>query len=180
MDDILSKIIIRPLSRSDSLDELTSLLHRSYKKLADKGWCYLATHQKVKTTKKRVRKSRCYVAIFEGKIIGTICYRSPKVKAEHDYYKQPFVASFGQFAVDPEFQKIGLGSRLIDLVEKFAIRDKAKEIGIDTAEEAIELIEYYKKRGYKFVTYAQWHMTNYRSVIMSKDLRDLSQDLSHQ
>jgi ribosomal protein S18 acetylase RimI-like enzyme len=180
MEDILSKIIIRPLSRSDSLDELTSLLHRSYKKLADKGWCYLATHQKVKTTKKRVRKSSCYVAIFEGKIIGTICYRSPKVKAKHDYYIQPFVASFGQFAVDPEFQNIGLGSRLIDLVEKFAIRDKAKEIGIDTAEEAIELIEYYKKRGYKFVTYAQWHMTNYRSVIMSKDLRDLSQDLSHQ
>lgn len=180
MNDILSKIIIRPLSRSDSLDELTDLLHRSYKKLADQGLCYLATHQKVKTTRKRIRKSRCYIAVFEGKMVGTICYRSPKVKAHHDYYNQPFVASFGQFAVDPEFQNIGLGGKLIELVEKCAIQDGAKTIGIDTAEAAIDLINYYQKRGYAFVTYAQWHMTNYRSIIMTKDLQDLPQDLSHQ
>jgi hypothetical protein len=59
-------------------------------------------------------------------------------------------------------------------------QDGAKVIGIDTAEEAIDSINYYKKHGYKFVTYAQWHMTNYRSVIMSKDLRDLPKDLPYQ
>jgi predicted N-acetyltransferase YhbS len=126
MIDILSTIIIRPLSRSDSLDELTELLHRSYKKLTDQGLCYLATHQKVKTTRKRIKKCRCYIALFEHKIVGTICYRPPKVKAHHEYYNQPFVASFGQFAVDPEFQNIGLGIKLIDLVGKCAIRTVQK------------------------------------------------------
>jgi len=173
LDDILSKIIIRPFNQTDSLDELTSLLHKSYKKLADQGFRFLATHQDIKTTKQRVDNSECYVATIDNKIIGTISYRSPTKKDKHEYYDQPFVASYGQFGVDPEYQNIGLGGKLIDLVEKCAIRDSAKEIGIDTAEGATILIEYYKKRDYNFVTFAQWDETNYRSVIMAKKLNAL-------
>jgi len=173
MNYILSKIIIRPLNSADSLDELTFLLHKSYKKLADLGFMFLATHQDVKTTKQRADNSECYVAMLDNKIIGTICYRSPTTKAQHEYYDQPFVASYGQFAVDPEYQKMGLGSKLIDFVEKCALRNNAKEIGIDTVEGTIELIEYYKKRDYYFKTYAQWDTTNYRSVIMTKQINAL-------
>jgi GNAT superfamily N-acetyltransferase len=173
LNDILSKIIIRPLNQTDSLDELTSLLHKSYKKLADQGFRFLATYQDIQTTKRRVDNSECYVATLDNKIIGTISYRSPTTKNKHEYYDQPFVASYGQFAVDPEFQNIGLGGKLIDIVENCAIRDSAKEIGIDTAEGATELINYYKKRDYHFVAFAQWDVTNYRSVIMTKKLNAL-------
>lgn len=170
MDDLLSKIIIRPINQSDNLDELTSLLHKSYKKLADLGFRFHASHQDTNTTKQRVDNAECYVATLNNKLIGTISYRAPTTKLNHEYYDQPFIASYGQFAVDPEYQKIGLGSKLIDLVEQCAIRDNAKEISIDTAEGAIELIEYYKKRKYSFVKYIQWDVTNYRSVILSKKL----------
>jgi ribosomal protein S18 acetylase RimI-like enzyme len=169
-DSILSKIIIRPIAQTDSLDELTSLLHRAYKKLADKGFRFHATHQDVETTRKRVNNSECYIGTFDNKIIATIAYRSPKVKINHEWYDQPFVASFGQFAVDPQFQAVGIGSKLLDKVEKLAIRDKAEELSFDTAEGAVDLIDYYKKRGYQFVTYTQWEVTNYRSVIMTKKL----------
>ena len=173
VSEILSKIIIRPINSSDSLEELTSLLHKSYKKLADLGFKFLATHQDVETTKQRLDNSECYVAILNNKLIGTICYRSPALKAKHEYYNQPFVASYGQFAIDPAYQNVGLGGKLIDFVEKCAVRDNAKEIGIDTAEGAIDLIEFYKKRGYHFKAYAQWETTNYRSVIMTKTLKIL-------
>jgi ribosomal protein S18 acetylase RimI-like enzyme len=117
-----------------------------------------------------VDNSECYIGIFDNKIIATIVYRSPKVTTNHEWYDQPFVASFGQFAVDPQFQEVGIGSKLIELVEKLAIPDKAVELSFDTAEGAVDLIEFYKKRGYQFVTYTQWEVTNYRSVIMTKKL----------
>jgi GNAT superfamily N-acetyltransferase len=173
MSDLLSKIIIRPLNSSDSLDELTDLLHRSYKKLADQGFRFHATHQDATVTKKRVDNSECYIATVDNRIIGTICYRSPANKMQHEYYDQPSVAAFGQYAVDPEYQNSGLGSKLLDVAEKCAIRDQAKEIAFDTAEGAADLINYYKKRGYQFVQYTQWTVTNYRSVIMSKKLNAL-------
>ena len=89
---------------------------------------------------------------------------------QHDYYDQSFVAAFGQFAVDPPYQGSGLGSELLNVAEKCAMRDKAAEIAFDTAEGAIELIGFYKKRGYQFIQYTQWSVTNYRSVIMAKKM----------
>ncbi len=170
MDNLFSKIIIRHVNELDNMEELTMLLHKSYKKLADQGFRFHASHQDIQTTIHRIKNAECYVAILDGKLIGTIAYRSPEIKMNHVYYDQPFIASYGQFAVDPEYQNIGLGGKLIDLVEQCAIRDNAKEISIDTAEGATNLIDYYKKRGYVFVIYTQWEVTNYRSVILSKKL----------
>lgn len=161
---------IRPFSETDSLDELTSLLHLAYKKLADQGFRFLATHQDAQTTKERIKEGECFVAISEGKIIATITYYSPSNTNGNDWYELPFVSTFGQFAVNPEVQNHGIGGKLVDLVENLARRDRATEIAIDTAEGAAELIGYYKKRGYRFVGYTQWDMTNYRSVLLSKEL----------
>ena len=171
--EILTKIKIRPLTNSDNLNELTLLLNRSYKKLADQGFKYLASHQDTEITKYRIEKGQCFVATLDNKIIATICYYLPDRASGNDWYNQEFVASYGQFAVDPPFQKLGLGGQLIDLVEKIAMSDNAKEIAIDTAEGASELIDYYKKRGYRFVDYAQWAETNYRSVVLSKKIYGL-------
>ena len=63
-----------------------------------------------------------------------------------------------------------MGGKLIEFVEQHAKADNAKDISIDTAEGAIELINFYSKRDYKFVGYAQWEETNYRSVMLSKKL----------
>jgi GNAT superfamily N-acetyltransferase len=164
------RVHIRPFASSDSLEELTSLLNKSYRKLADQGFRFLATHQNAETTKERIENAECYVALMDKNIIGTICYYAPKVKDGNEYYSREGVASFGQFAVDPHYQKLGLGSKLVDHVERCAIRDKAKEIAIDTAEGANELIRFYKNRGYEFIMYVQWDVTNYRSVIMTKKL----------
>ena len=170
MKKSLAGLEIRPLNETDDIGELTQLLHLSYKKLADEGFRFLATHQDVETTKERIKKGQCYVAISESKIIGTMTYYSPSNTSGNEWYDQASVATYGQFAVSPEFQKLGIGGYLISIAEKTAKFDKAEEITIDTAEGATELIEYYKKRGYRFVGFAQWEMTNYRSVLLSKKI----------
>ncbi|CAN5242063.1 hypothetical protein BH09BAC5_BH09BAC5_02740 [soil metagenome] len=170
MNKFDSDITIRLLKDSDSLTELTFLLHKSYKALADQGFRFLATFQDEETTKLRIKNCECYIMLNGQKMIGTICYRSPIVKEEHEYFNKPFVASFGQFAIDPEFQHLGLGSKLVEMAEKCALRDNAEEIALDTAEGATELISFYKNRGYTFHSYAKWAITNYRSVILRKKI----------
>ena len=80
------------------------------------------------------------------------------------------MAKFGQFAVHPHYQKRGIGETLLQAVEKFAKRDGAEELALDTAEGADHLIHYYSQKGYRFVGHAQWKQTNYRSVLLSKRL----------
>ena len=170
MSDILNKIEIRRFKNTDDINELTFLLNNAYKKLSDKGFKYLASHQDAAMTKKRMDEGACFVVLLENKIIATITYYSPKNASGNEWYNQDFVASYGQFAVAGNFQSIGLGSKLIEFIEQLAKEDNSKEISIDTAEGAKELISFYSKRDYKFVGYAQWEETNYRSVILSKKL----------
>jgi predicted N-acetyltransferase YhbS len=127
---------IRPLTSADSLEELTLLLNRAYKKQSDQGFRFLASHQDVATTRQRLEKYKGYVAIQDNKIIGTICYHPPGTTTGHPCYDRKDVASFGQFAVEPELQKSGIGSRLVDFVEDKARGDGAGEMVIDTAEGA--------------------------------------------
>lgn len=165
-------IEIRPFKNSDSLKELTKLLNRAYQQLADLGFRYTATYQDDKITAERIKEARCLVGLKADKIVATISYYPPETGGGVFWYEKAEVAKFGQFAVDPELQKSGIGSYLLQLVERIAKEDGSAELALDTAEGATHLINYYQKRGYRFVGYADWGTTNYRSVILSKRLHD--------
>ena len=166
----LNEIIIRPLTETDSLEELTELLHRAYKKQADKGFIMLASHQDVEMTKHRLKGAECYVAIHKNKMVATVCYHRHNNSSDGQWYDRYDIATYGQFGVAPEYQNIGLGIKLMELMETCARRDKVAELTIDTAETNYDLIDYYKKRGYREVGHVQWTLVNYRSVILSKKL----------
>ena len=163
-------IAIRPLNDSDSLDQLTELLHRSYKALADMGLRYYATHQSVEATGDRISNGTCFVAEKDGRIIGTVVYYDPSRSHGSPWLQRPEVAHVGQLAVEPALQRQGLATQLLKRVEETARQDGAAELALDTAEQARHLIEWYERRGYRFIEYADWEVTNYRSVIMSKTL----------
>jgi len=168
----LSGLVIRPLSQSDSLQQLTDLLHRAYKTLADMGLRYLATHQSEEITRQRIARGTCFLAILGDRWIGTITYHPRGIARGSPWYDRPEVAKISQMAVEPEYQRRGIGRRLMDHVEEFARTDGAQELAMDTAETARHLTEWYTRRGYRFIEYCQWNVTNYRSVVMSKRLID--------
>ena len=58
----------------------------------------------------------------------------------------------------------------MNIVEQRAKSEGAVELSLDTAEGAKHLIKYYKQRGFRFIDYVKWEVTNYRSVILSKRL----------
>jgi GNAT superfamily N-acetyltransferase len=160
---------IRLFSEKDSISELTSLLHRAYKRLADMGLYFVATYISEEDMQGFVNRGECFVAESDGKIIGTILLY-PRGKNTPELYKRDDVLVFGKFAVEPEYQSKGVGAMLMDYIEKYVKTKGIKELALDTAEGAHHLIDYYSKRGYKKVGYYQWSVTNYRSVIMSKTL----------
>lgn len=170
--NLKEELRIRPLNASDSLEDLTDMLHRAYRVLADMGLRFLATYQDVETTKSRVSSGHCFVAVLNGKVVGTICYYEPSRKTGCDYYKRKGVAHVGQLAVEPALSRLGIATYLMKHVEDFARSRGMKELALDTAEPALHLIEWYSRLGYEIVGHQQWEVTNYRSVLMSKSLGD--------
>ncbi|HYE82201.1 MAG TPA: GNAT family N-acetyltransferase [Clostridia bacterium] len=165
-------IEFRLLSSNDSIEELTQLLHKSYKVLADMGLKYVAAAQDSSITLSRTSQAyKCYIGIHKNMIVSTISLYSPKPSDNSSWYNKDFVAKFGQFAVAPELQRYGIGGKMLDIVEEEARRiNGVRELALDTAETAYHLIGFYKKRGYRYVETIKWDVTNYRSVVLSKPL----------
>ncbi len=101
-------------------------------------------------------------------------YRFPVVyegSEKSKWYSRPDVAFFGQFAVEPILQGHGVGTRLLEQVERQARENGAAELAFDTSQRAIALIEYYSKRGFRFVEEIDHQpFVNYKSVVMSKSI----------
>jgi ribosomal protein S18 acetylase RimI-like enzyme len=163
-------VIIRELSDQDSLEELTALLHRAYKQLADMGLRFLATHQDVATTRRRMANGTCFVAEIDGKVVGTITYNPPGVAKGSPFIEKPGVGHLQQMGVEPSLQGQGIAKALMTHAENYARLNSVFEISIDTAETAAHLISWYERLGYQFKEHIQWDVTNYRSVVMGKNL----------
>lgn len=165
-----SALQIREFRAVDSISELTALLHRAYAELGAQGLRFTAIDQSEEMTRKRIATGRCFVAVLDGALVGTICYYAPKMHEHCDYYRRPGVAVFGQYGVEPAQRGKRIGSQLLEHVERIARADGATELALDTAEDANALVAMYEKMGFRAVGYDNWIVTNYRSVIMSKDL----------
>ncbi|HYF14799.1 MAG TPA: GNAT family N-acetyltransferase [Phycisphaerales bacterium] len=180
-------ITVRRLAPSDSIAELTQLLHRAYAKQVAMGLKPLAGRQDDATTRNRVFSGECYVAVHHiplpdlddpagvrvetrQKLVGSILYHEVEEAEGPRWFHRPDVGWFSQFAVDPDYQGQGIGQMLLSIVERRAREDGAGELALSMAEPDTDLMNFYLRRGYRFVEHWQWPYTNYRSVILTKTL----------
>jgi GNAT superfamily N-acetyltransferase len=164
-------VSIRRLAASDSLSELTALLHAAYASLGAQGFNYTAVDQTEDATRTRIAWGECYVAEKDGHIVGTISFSDPMRSKGCPWFNRPEVSSLHQFGVLPQYQRRGVGGKLLAFVEDRARVSGAEEIALDTAEGATDLIGWYRRRGYRDVDHVQWDDKTYRSLVMSKALR---------
>lgn len=161
---------VRLFSKSDSIGDLTTLLHRAYARLGKLGLNYTAVDQTAEVTAKRIHGGTCYIATLGNKLVGTIVVQPTYAKNECEYFIRPGVAAAHQFAVDPQYQGLGIGRMLLAKAESWAIENGFRELAMDTAEQATHLIELYSRLGYCQVGWVQWPGKVYRSVVLSKHL----------
>ena len=162
---------LRPFRSTDSVEDLTRLLHRAYAGLGHAGLNYTAVDQLAAVTRARIGRGDCLVAAEGEHVVGTLTYYRPGASSGCDWYERPEVATLGQLGVDPAAQGRGIGRSLLEAAECRAREDPATELALDTAEPAEHLVAWYSRRGFRFVQHAQWSGKTYRSVILSKALQ---------
>lgn len=102
-------------------------------------------------------------------MVGTVTLRSGPSKGS-PWLEQNGVASFEQFGVEPTLQRQGIGSKLMDAIERRAAEKGFHDMALHTAEGAEHLIRWYTSRGYGFIEHLHWPGKIYRSVVLSKNL----------
>lgn len=162
--------VIRPLADTDSLHELTALLHRAHAPLGRMGLNYTAVDQTVEVTAQRIARGQCFVAEVNGAILGTIVVKPTYRSSDCEYFTRPGVAAVHQFAVEPSAQGKGMGAGLLATCERWAAERGYVELAMDTAEQAEHLIRLCGRLGYRPVAFVQWPGKVYRSVVLSKPL----------
>jgi GNAT superfamily N-acetyltransferase len=164
-----TEFTIRRLEPSDSLTELTALLHAAYAKHLAAGLRFFASYQSAEDTRHRVSKGDCWIALDRGNVVGTVTIAMPHIPP-HGYPTRPGCGTFYQMAVLPSYTGRGLGSVLLRLAEQRIKALGGNGVVIDTSSLATELIEWYAKRGYNPIGLWQWGVTNYDSIVLFKDL----------
>jgi len=162
---------IRRLAKSDSIEDITALLHRAYARLGGMGLNYTAVDQSPEVTVRRINGGACFVATLDDTLVGTIVVQPTYAHNECRYFTRPGVAAAHQFAVEPARQGLGIGRALLLKAEEWAMDKGHRELAMDTAEQATHLIELYQGLGYHQVDWVQWAGKIYRSVVLSKMLQ---------
>lgn len=113
------------------------------------------------------------VARLDGALVGSAVVSPPGLLDGCDWYRRPGVAVVSMLGVDPTLRGTGLGARLLAAAEEAARSLGAAELALDTAVPAVELREWYSRRGYREVDEADWSFTSFLSVVLSKSLLEV-------
>lgn len=163
---------LRELQDSDSIVELTRLLHLAYARLGAMGLNFTAVDQSPEVTIKRMHGGRCFVVEDGAQLVGTVLAKPTYAENVCEYFTRRGVAVVHQLAVHPERQGAGIGRMLLQRAEQWARDGGFAEVAMDTAEPATHLIDLYNRLGYRTVGTFQWPGKVYRSVVLSKPLAE--------
>lgn len=165
----VESVVVRRLAESDSIEELTRLLHRAYSAHAAAGRVFFASYQTVQDTAHRLKEGECWVAVVGSELVGTVTVSAP-YEAPEGYPAPPGAGSFWQLAVAPSQRGTGLGQHLLTVAESRVAALGSAQVVIDTSSAATELLGWYRRRGYVPVGTWRWDVTNYESVVLLKRL----------
>lgn len=159
---------IRPIEPGDSLDDLTSMLHRAFGALARLGLHCESFEQSIDVTAARIARGECFVALYRGRLVGTMTLEPPDPASACPIYTRADVASLHQFAVDPSLQGLGCGHALLSHALDWAREKGYRELALDTPAAARHLIHFYEQYGFEVVQCLRMPGRNYLSAVLSR------------
>jgi GNAT superfamily N-acetyltransferase len=161
-------VLRRSDPQRDSWEHLTRLLHRAFARLAALGLHCSCVDQGATVTRQRALAGDCFVAVCNGRIVGTMTLESRDSASQCEQYRQRHVASLHQFGVDPSWQQRGIGRALLSFAGYWAAARGFTQLALDTPFPATHLIEYYRAHGFSLVDVVRFAGRAYDSAILSK------------
>ncbi|WP_341312576.1 GNAT family N-acetyltransferase [Paraburkholderia sp. IMGN_8] len=152
----------------DSFVALTALLHRAFTRLGAMGLNCTCVDQTVETTRSRAARGDCYVAVCEGRLVGTMTLYAPDRESPCELYRRDDIASVRQFGVEPVWQARGIGTLLLAFADHWAATRGYAELALDTPQPAAHLIAFYRGQGFRIVDFVRFDGKHYDSAILSK------------
>jgi len=169
-DNVPTGIFYRAWQPSDSPEEVTTLLHRAFDSLGKKGIHCASGHQSPAQTLARLERGRSFVAIDAGRIVGTLTLYAREIDSHCPVYRDSKVASIHQFAVDPDYQGMGIGDALLSIAECAAKVDGCTSLALDTPKRAKNLRDFYHDKGFRSVDSLRFAGRRYISLVLLKPL----------
>lgn len=154
------QLVICRKNEEVSWEEITELLHAAYREHAERGLEYVACCQSVEETVARVAGGICFVALLDGKLVGTATLHIKRKKAE-----------LTQIGIHPYLKKKGIGNRLLDTVINTAEKAGCDMIRCNTAEKALDIVYWYLRNGWRKIGLTSHRTTNYYSIVFCYPLR---------
>ena len=174
MCKLVTDLLIRALAPTDSLDELTALLHRAFAPLGRMGLTCGCIAQSVATTALRAARGTCFVALQGRRLVGTVTVERPDPANECARYRRPRTASAHQFGVEPGVQQRGFGTHLLGAAEQWAAAQGYTELALDTPRRARHLVDWYRAHGFTPVDHVRHAGKTYRSVVLGKPVAEIA------
>jgi GNAT superfamily N-acetyltransferase len=168
---IMERVVVRPMNGDDSIVEITDLLHRSFAKGPTQPFGYPVIEQGQDIIREQIRRGKCWVAVLNGQFVGVGIVWPPEKIGRSSSCIRTFGAQLRQLAVEPSLWRRGIGSKVLDACEVGAMEMGALELW-GSSPVGVRHFSFYKRKGYRVVEYVSWPGTDYQSVIFAKPLRE--------
>lgn len=147
-------------------DEIHSVIYQAHEQNRKKGLVYQSSLLDGDRIKQRVGNGVTYVAISDGKVVGTGSISLRKGKYWFD--KGVLVAHYCLSAVLPTYQGKGIMKKIYREIEHFSVLSGAKLIRSGTAEKNVIQRHIFKQLGFFPVDYLVSKGNGYYSVMYAK------------
>ncbi|QGZ66824.1 GNAT family N-acetyltransferase [Paraburkholderia acidisoli] len=165
----LGRLVLRRFDpRHDSWEALTRLLHRAFAPLAALGLHCACADQDAASTRERALAGDCFVAVCNGRIVGTLTMEQSDTRSACEVYRREAVASVHQFGIEPGWQKRGIGRALLAFAAQWAATRGLTYLALDTPFPAAHLIAFYRAQGFALVDVVRFGGREYDSAVLSK------------
>jgi GNAT superfamily N-acetyltransferase len=165
----MGRLVLRRFDpRHDSWEALTRLLNRAFARLAALGLHCACADQTAGITRERALAGDCFVAVCNGRIIGTLTVEGRDCNSQCETYRQRSVASIHQFGIEPKWQSRGIGRALLAFAGRWAAARGYTQVALDTPFPADHLIAFYRGQGFSLVDVVRFAGRGYDSAVLTK------------
>ncbi|PXW22769.1 Acetyltransferase (GNAT) family protein [Paraburkholderia caballeronis] len=165
----IGRMVLRRFDpRRDSWERLTMLLHRAFASLAAGGLHCESADQPASVTRQRALAGDCFVALCNGRVIGTMTLEARDPQSPCEHYRLRGVATLHQFGVEPSWQSRGIGAAMLAFAARWAATHGYAQLALDTPFPAAHLLAFYRAQGFALVDVVQFAGRGYDSAVFSK------------